>query len=154
MVPPMSAFDVFSSLSLFRQVTHEDLLSLIPRITLDFCTFAPGERIMDEESEPLGLVYLLEGRVLGRHGDSRLYFGPGDLLTFAGLYGRDKRAYIGLEAIEKTRVLVVDAKSLLFLMQQHSAIMATYLGWLSDAADPVRCLHTLSERQHHVDDRP
>ncbi len=97
-------------------------------------------------------MYLLEGRVLGKYKDSRLSFGPGDLLTFAGLFGRTKRAYIELEAVEASKVLVLDAKSLLFLMQQNNHIIGTYLGWLSDVTDPVRSLHVLNERQYLADE--
>lgn len=148
----MSAFDVFSNLSLFKQVSYEELLSLIPRITLDFCTYAPGDHLLEEDAAPNGLLYLLEGQVLGRYKDSRLSFGPGDLLTFAGLFGRNKRSYIELVAVEASRVLVLDAKSLHFLMQQNGNILTTYLGWLSDVTDPVRNLHALNERQYLVED--
>lgn len=149
----MSAFDVFSTLSLFKQVTHEELVSLIPRIALDFATFRAGELMLDEGAEPAGLMYLMEGRVLGRYKDSRLSFEPGDLMSFTGLFGHRRRSSYSLEAIEDVRVLTLDAKSLIFLMQQHTAIMTLYLGWLADVADPVRCLHLLNERQSLTDGR-
>lgn len=153
-VQPMSAFAIFSNLSLFKQVTHEELVSLIPRIALDFSTFMSGDQVLDPEKEQIGLMYLLEGRVLGRYKDSRVQFGPGDLLTFSGLFGRNKQAFMSLEALEPAKVLTLDAHSLTFLMQQHQAILTTYVGWLSDAADPIRCLHTLNELRQPSDSRP
>lgn len=141
----MSAFALFSNLSLFKQVSHEDLLSLIPRIALDFSVYQPGKYVLEAGEAPSGVLYLLEGRVLGRYRDCRQQFAPYDLLSFSGLFGQRLSTQMTLEAMDPSKVLSLDANSLTFLMQQHPSILATYLGWLSDVVDPIRYLHTLHE---------
>ncbi|MDP4278078.1 MAG: cyclic nucleotide-binding domain-containing protein [Bacteroidota bacterium] len=142
----MSVFDFFLKLSLFKGVSPESLYSLIPRITLDFETFQAGTVVFDRQTEAKGVVYLLNGRMIGTCDDCTTVFTGGNLLAFSGLFGSENACLMDMQALEESRILVIDTKSLIYLIQNNTIILENYLNWLADSADAGRCIDLLQKR--------
>jgi CRP-like cAMP-binding protein len=142
----MSFFEFFLKLSLFKGVDQNDLFSLIPRITLDFEEFQGGTMVFDRQTQSKGVVYLLSGRVKGTSDDRTMVFSGESLLSFSGLFGSKGNYLMDVVALEDSRVLVIDAKSLTYLLQNNTTILNNYLELLSDAADARKCQELLKNR--------
>jgi CRP-like cAMP-binding protein len=133
-------FDMFTQLPLFKEVDKDELFSLIPKIDLDFENFQPGAVLFDVEMPVQGMVFLLNGEVGIEMPDAQTTVtGPG-LLSFTGIYGEQQTYSFCARATTSCSVLVVDSKSLLFLLQHHPAFLMAYLRLLSET------IQTLNER--------
>jgi len=128
----MSAFAFFLKLPLFKGVEPEALFSLIPKITLDFESYQEGEVLVNSKSAPKGVVFLLEGRAKGIREAGARVFASGSLISCSGLFGSGKKVSMNVIALEDSRILVIDVKSLIYLMQNNTTILTNYLDMLSD----------------------
>jgi hypothetical protein len=133
----------FQKLSLFYGVESASLFELIPRMSLDFETFHLGDVITNEAEETMGLLYLIEGRVLGSFRKKNHHFTQYDLLSFTGIFGTDKTSLLTLTAVETSKILVIDNKSLLYLIQHSQVIATNYLNMLAGVTAPDHCVNFL-----------
>jgi CRP-like cAMP-binding protein len=138
----------FQKLSLFHGVESTTLFELVPRISLDFQTFHAGEVIARESEDTMGLLYLIEGRVLGSFLNKTHQFLPYDLVSFSGVFGTSKTSLLTLTAVDSSKILVIDNKSLLYLIQHSQEIATTYLNMLAGVTDPDRCVDFLYKNRN------
>jgi signal-transduction protein with cAMP-binding, CBS, and nucleotidyltransferase domain len=129
----MSTFELFTKLPLFKELEMDALLSLVPKINLDFEHSEEGSVLFAREMPVNGMVFLLHGavRLLGRTGET-VVTGPA-LLCGTGIFGTIRTH--DEEALAQTAcsILTVDKRSLTYLIRTEPAFLEAYLGLLSDA---------------------
>jgi len=141
----MSVFELFLKLPLFKGVELEELISLIPRIVLDFEDFQAGKTIFKKHDSPDGIYYLLKGRVaLVSDGNSEEK-SDNSLLSFTGLFGDDRTFVTDAIAIEDSHILTIDTKSLIYLLKSNTTILYNYLTLLSLTSEKGKCLEILKK---------
>jgi CRP-like cAMP-binding protein len=130
----MLTFEQFQQLPLFEDIEKDDLYFLIPKINLDFEKYQPGEIVFCQDMEPKGLVYLIDGEIKMISTNSESSISKFCLLSFSGLFGKDRHFSTKVMALTACSVLNIDTKSLLFLLRNNAAFLSNYLNILSDSA--------------------
>lgn len=129
----MSTFETFTKLPLFKDIEKEVLFSLVPKISLDFEHYPAKELLFTDDSPVNGLVFLLQGKVsLGKAPEEVTLEGPA-LLSWTGVFGREKRHLTEARSLTDCSTLTVDKRSLIYLIRTEPAFLEAYLGMLSDA---------------------
>jgi len=136
----MAMFEIFTQLPLFKEVNKEDLFSLIPKIDLDFENSLSGADVFGAGMPVQGLVFLLSGEVFIETPDAQTHVSAPGLLSFTGIYGENNVYQFSAKAVTDCRILIIDSKSLLFLLRNHSDFLMAYLKLLSET------IETLNER--------
>jgi len=130
----MSVFELFQQLPLFRGVESEDLFTLIPRISLDFENYQEGDFVFQKKSKSEGIIFLIKGKVELSDNVHSKVFSENSFLSLTGLFGKIRSYASDARALTDARILIIDKKSLLYLLKQNDTIMCNYLGMLSDLA--------------------
>jgi CRP-like cAMP-binding protein len=129
----MLTFEQFQQLPLFEDIKKDDLFFLVPKVSLDFENYQPGEIVFCQDMEPKGLVYLIDGEVKMVSANSESLISKACLLSFSGLFGKDRHFSSKVVAVTACSSLNIDTKSLLFLLRNNSAFLLNYLNVLSDS---------------------
>lgn len=143
----MPVFELFLQLPLFKGVESEDLFVLIPRIALDFENYQEREVVFDKQKEPEGIIFLLKGKVKLIDDDFSKEFSGNCLLSFTGLFGSERYHTAEAHALTDSQILIIDTKSLVYLLKQNDTILYNYLSLISDIADSRNCIKLLDKLQ-------
>lgn len=118
---------------LFKEIEKEVLFSLIPKISLDFESFPAKSILFDLQTEVSGLVYLIKGTVLMKNKEKESSVSGPALISWTGVFGRNRHHSFVTKALTECSVLNVDKRSLVFLIRHEPAFMEAYLDLLADA---------------------
>ncbi|MCK9310867.1 MAG: cyclic nucleotide-binding domain-containing protein [Bacteroidales bacterium] len=133
----MPIFEIFTQLPLFKGVDKDELFSLIPKINLDFENYQPGDVIFDRQMHSHGLVYLLNGKVEAHFMNGERKISSPDLLSYTGLFGSNRHYSMDVTAVEKSSILNIETKSLLFLFRHCPVFLMNYLDLLSNTIEKL-----------------
>jgi len=86
-----------------------------------------------QDMEPKGLEYLIDGEIKMISANSEILISKACLLSFFGLFGKDRHFSTKVMALTVCSVLNIDTKSLSFLLRNNAAFLLNYLNVLSDS---------------------
>lgn len=128
----MSRFELFTHFDLFQGLSVDDLFSLLTKVSLDFENFQAGETLFTEGEPTKGLVFLLNGKVQKiQQGKTSFSDGPA-MLVFTHIFGTQTQIPATAKAIDACSLLVIEPKSMLYMLRSNEVVLKNYLDMISD----------------------
>lgn len=141
----MSVFEIFLKIPIFKGVSLDRLHDLIPKIALDFEDFQAGCKIFEKNEEPSGIFFLLSGHVKLTNDNISKEFSDQSLISFTGLFGNDMTYNCDAFAVVNSRILVIDVKSLVYLLKNDDNVLNNYLELLTEVTDSKKSIELLEK---------
>ena len=132
-----SMFDILLALPLFQGLGHGDLTRILESTHLEFVTIEPGETICQQDATCDRLIFVIDGTLTVHTLSADRSWGVTEHLhqpTLVGLdvlYGRRRTFAFTAKALTRTKLLVVDKRTMGALFRYFEVMQINALNYLT-----------------------
>ena len=130
-------FDILLALPLFQGLGHGDLTRILESTHLEFVTIEPGETICQQDATCDRLIFVIDGTLTAHTLSADRSWGVTEHLhqpTLVGLdvlYGRRRTFAFTAKALTRTKLLVVDKRTMGALFRYFEVMQINALNYLT-----------------------